>query len=165
MTVLARILAFSALCWTTTPQQLDEVEYGRKSFRILQTPMKSFWADPDDDNETQKPRMPDFQVDSTANWQGYQAIWEIRRSKLWLKSIKGRIKDEVVKNEAVIREKKFPCEASWFTGRIYLAVGDYDAERREYESVLEFSIEEGDVKKIRYYEHREIGYSWNGIEE
>jgi hypothetical protein len=80
-------------------------------------------------------------------------------------SIEGQIKGKKQKNEQILSAKKFPCEESWFSGRIYLSNGKYNDQTGEYEDVSEFKIDKGQIKEMRKLQSYKIPYNWNGMDD
>jgi hypothetical protein len=68
-----------------------------------------------------------------------------------------------VRNEAILPSLRFPAQATWFTGKIYLGVGDYIEDKHEYEAVIVFDVEKGLVKKMAFLPSAPINYSLNGL--
>ena len=108
-------------------------------------------------------RPPTFDFTSTANWDGYIAKWFIRDKQLFLSTITGRIQGKDVKDQEILSGGRFPRHATWFTGNIYLPIGDFNDEKKEHESVLVFKIEKGDVKAMTFFPSTKIKPTWDGL--
>jgi len=145
-----------------TPQVKDKLRYGYREYVIFQIPMLGLWHYGDEKPPTGKSSPPKLEVTSSANWAGYSATWEIRDKQLFLRTIQGRMRGHDVQNEAILPDLKFPAPATWFTGRIHLPIGDFSEETQEYESVILFDIEKGQVKAINFVPTEKINYTWNG---
>lgn len=173
---LARFLfAWSVVCGVIEPHgafatvqgplTYDRIVIGEHIYVILQHPMLGLWS-----YDTEKPLpegkkwAPEFDSSGTADWAGYRATWEIRGSKLFLQSIRGKIKGKSVKNRDIIPGGDFPLSASWYSGKIFVPIGDYDANSEMDESVIEYEVEKGDVKSARFHITAKPNWSWNGID-
>ena len=88
--VLTWICAVMSSPAFATPQQVDNLTYGYKSFPIFQIPMLGLWhfGEGISPGKTMPPKL---EMTSTANWSGYTAAWRIANGKLFLESISGRI--------------------------------------------------------------------------
>lgn len=145
-----------------TPQPSDRLCYGSNEYVVYQVPMLGLWYYGEGKPPDGKCRPPIFDS-SSGNWSGYAATWEIRHKQLRLRSIEGRIKGQDRKNESILPSRKFPVVATWFTGRIHLPVGDFDDERQQYESVIVFEIEKGEVESTTFVPSAKITNTWNGL--
>lgn len=141
-------LGFSAAM--ASPQILDKLRFGGQTYGIWQSPMTEFWHFGKGDVPKGKVSPPQFEVTSFNNWFGFIAKWEIRNSRLFLVSVHGQVAGQKLKNEALLPNRTFPVEADWFTGRIFLAVGDYSEITNEYEAVIVFNIDRGQVKSMSF---------------
>jgi hypothetical protein len=61
-----------------------------------------------------------FDVQSTSNWKGYEATWEIKDNKLWLTAFSAKINGREVDSKQLFKSE-LPCLASWVNGPLYLA--------------------------------------------
>ncbi len=165
------ILAFSFLvlveCASSialaTEQIKDRLSYGGHEYVIFEVPMLGLWHYDDGEPPKGKFRPPALEVTSTANWAGYRATWEIRDKKLLLRTIRGRIKGKEVQNEAILPDMQFPVDATWFSGKIHLYVGDWNEDEHQYESVIVFEIDNGIVKSLTFLPSAKINWAWNGL--
>ncbi len=155
--------ATTGSCAIATEQLKDTLVYGYKTFVCYQNPMLGLWHNGDGELPPGKTMPPRLEVASSINWRGYESVWRIADGKLLLESISGRIKGRDVKNRALLPGKKFPVVATWFTGKIHLAVGDINDETQEYESVIVFDIHEGEVRSKTFFPAARVSYSWNGL--
>jgi hypothetical protein len=103
-----------------------------------------------------------FEVTSSANWRGYTAEWSISRGRLHLLSIEGQIDGKKVRDRQIIK-RRFPVHAKWFTGKIFVAVGDFDNDEHAFDFVIEFTIEDGNVRSTSFHETLKIPLTWNGM--
>lgn len=69
-----------------------------------------------------------------------------------------------VRDEEILRGETFPVEATWFTGKIHLPVGDYIQDSGEFESVIIFEIERGKVRSTTYRAKARVEFGWNGLD-
>lgn len=163
--ICAPILLCLVVCVKSfsTPQQPDIVRYGVNDFAIAQHPMLGFWHFGEGSLPEGKVRPPQFQLQSTSNWSGYVAKWEISRRRLFLLSVRGTVDGKDLKNSELLPGKRFPVFATWFTGRIQLPIGDFDEETDTFESVIVFDIQDGHVKSIGFLPSAKPNYSWNGL--
>jgi hypothetical protein len=168
-----------------TEQQQDTVAYGDHEYGILQRPIADLWYF----GEGQPPqgmfRHPDFEWTITSNRAGYTVAWEIRNHQLLLTKIHGTVKAKDVKNEAilpglltkirgtakltdVVNEAilpglTFPAVARWFTGKIHIAVGGFNQDAHEFEAIIVFEIDKGDVKSMAFVPAGQISRERNGL--
>lgn len=163
--VLLTLLALTGSAFAT-PQMADIIIYGKRKYVLYEVPMLGLW----DFEETRgyplgdgRKKPPQFDLRSTANWDGYEAEFEIRDSRLYLNKLKGYINGKKQLNEQILPEYKFPTVATWYTGRIHLAVGDADEQTGELTSVLVFEIEQGLVKSLSFQEKMQPDWTWNGF--
>ena len=78
-------------------------------FQFLDWHLNSFWE-----------KAPEFDVQSTSNWAGYTAKWEIKDSKLWLTAFSAKLKGKVVEPKDVFHAE-LPIHATWVNGPSYAA--------------------------------------------
>jgi len=168
MRTLGWMLAASLLCKvaSATPQVGDTVVFGGRSFPFAEVPMLGLW----DFEErtgfkvgTGREQPPPFDVRSTANWDGYEATFEIRESKLFLREIVGSLDGKKRTNQEILPGRAFPVVATWFTGRIHLGVGDPREDTGEMTAVIVFEIERGHVKSMSFKERMKPLWTWNGL--
>lgn len=156
-----------ALCFAApryalaTPQANDTVVIGGNTYGIFQLPMSGYWHH---DDEVAKGRLPfpKFELAPSGNYRGYIAEWSISGGKLHLLSIEGQLDGKLVRDRQIIK-KRLPIHANWFTGKIYVPVGDYNDEKRGFELVLEFTIEDGEVRSTAFHDSLKISMAWNGL--
>ena len=146
---------------SATPQVNDVIHVGGHTYGIFQFPMSGYWHLEGKAPGGRVP-LPEFEVTSSANWRGYVAEWSIARRKLYLVSVKGQIDGRQVHNRQII-EKRFPVHARWYTGSIFVSVGDFNAATGTFDYVLEFRIKKGDVVATAYHETLSIPMTWNGL--
>lgn len=168
MRILFLVILYSLLgnVALATPQMADTIRFGGRDYWLFEVPMLGMW---DFEERTgfrtgtgrQKP--PPFDVRSSANWDGYEAVFEIRESKLYLRKIVGYVDGKMRKNAEVLPQKTFPLEATWFTGRIHLVVGDDDPDTGERTAIILFDIEQGQVKSTTFRERMTLPGTWNGL--
>ena len=148
-----------------TQQIPNELVFGNRKYFIEEIPMLGLWDYGRGDPAEGKEKPPKFEAANSANWVGYQAQFEIRNSKLWLKKITGKIDGKRQTNEQIIPGEDFPKVAKWFSGRIHLEVGDFDDGTQEATSVIIFHIKNGVVTKTEYTERMKRVATWNGLPE
>lgn len=161
MNAFSVVMLISAI--SVTPQQQDLLRYGNHRFAIAQIPMLGLWHYENTDPGDGRTRAPKFDFVGTGNWVGYDATWLIRDSKLYLFKIKAKRNGKTIRNEAILPDKKFPLQATWFTGRIHLAVGGYNSDTKQYESVIVFHITKGKVSKTTFEKTMDDLGDWDGI--
>lgn len=164
--VLVILLSLLSNVALATPQIADTIRFGGRDYWLLEVPMLGLW----DFEErmgfrtgTGREKPPPFDVRSSANWDGYEAVFEIRDSKLYLSKIVGYVGGTKRRNAEVLPKKTFPLEATWFTGRIHIAVGDDDPDTGERTAVIQFDIEQGQVKSMTFRERMKPPGTWNGL--
>ncbi len=116
-------------------------------------------------------KFPEFYTESTANWGGYRAAWEIRNSRLYLTKFEGRLRvpGRDLKGDALefgtgkerlttLRHfnhgKPGPVFAAWQTGTVILANGDMiglhkKLARYVYERELHVDVHAGVVIAVK----------------
>ena len=109
----ATLLVFVA--WLAAPanatdQAMDGVAIDGEEYYFIETPMSPYWS------ETQP--VPQFDPDSTANWKGYTATWEIRDGKLWLATFTAQFKGKPFDAEKMLGTR-LPAEATWLCGPLH----------------------------------------------
>jgi hypothetical protein len=162
--ILALIVAVvSCNIAVATPQASDTLMFGGRKYAIHEIPMLGLWDYGNGRVGTGKQKPPAFDFQDSANWAGYRAQFEIRDSKLFLRRIVGRIDGKKRKNEEIIPGNQFPILADWYTGKIHLAVGDFDEETRESTAVIIFEVEKGAVKSVGFAERMKPVSTWNGV--
>lgn len=151
-----------------TPQLADTIIFGGRTYVLHEIPMLGLW----DFEETRgfrvgsgREKPPPFEVRSTANWDGYEAQFEIRKSRLFVRRIAGYIDGKERTNEQIFVGKRFPLQATWFTGRIHIPVGDADERSGEVTAVIVFEVEKGIVKSTGFKDRIKPLYTWNGLPE
>ncbi|WP_037251670.1 hypothetical protein [Rhodopirellula europaea] len=163
------LLFAAAMLSATTPayatvQVNDQVIVGGNTYGIFQLPMLGLWYYSDEEPDGREP-IPNFEMRSSANSRGYRAIFSISCDKLYLQSIEGQIDGEEVSDRQII-PKRFPIHAHWYTGSIFISVGDYDQLTNELEYVIEFLIKRGRVVSTKYHESiksKRLPMTWNGL--
>lgn len=163
MSALVSAMAIASRLTFTTPQSLDSLEFGDNTFAIQQSPMLGYWSFNGEKN-VGKIKAPLFDFDGSGNWSGYKAVWEVRNSKLFLKSISGKIGGVKRRNAELLIDKKFPVEATWFTGRIEIPVGGVEDDGFAI-AIIQFQIEKGHVEDMSFVERGKMSTSWNGSEK
>ena len=161
--VVVTVFSLGSSIALATEQVKDRLSYGGHEYVIFEVPMLGLWHTGDGEPPKSKFRPPALEVTSSANWTGYRATWEIRDKKLMLRTIRGRIKGKDVQNEAILPDMKFPVDATWFSGKIHLYVGDWNEEEHQYEAVIVFEIDKGNVKSMSFSPSTQINWSWNGL--
>lgn len=149
-----------------TPQIADRIVFGGRTYVLREIPMLGLW----DFEERRGFRVgtgrelpPPFDVRSSANWDGYEAEFEIRDSKLFLRRIVGALEGKERTNAEIMPGKTFPLHVTWFTGRIHLAVGDDDPKTGDMSAVIVFTIEKGNVTSLKFHERLQPPFTWNGL--
>lgn len=170
MRLLIFISLFSLLpgVAVATPQLADSIVFGGRTYVLREVPLLGLWNFKERMGfrvGTGEVKPPEFDVRSTANWDGYEAQFEIRDSKLLLRQIVGYVEGKKRSNEEILIQKKFPLQVTWYTGRIHIAVGDNDDKTGEITAVLVFEVEKGVVKSISFKERMKPLYTWNGLPE
>ncbi len=146
-----------------TQQVNDKIATGSNTYGIYQLPMASYWYNTDEEPKGRVP-LPEFEFTSSANWRCYTAKWIISRGKLSLLKVAGQIDGKKVTNEQVLK-KTFPVPARWYTGKIFVSIGDFDSETNKHGYVIEFAIERGNVVATKFHESAEIPMTRDGLPE
>jgi hypothetical protein len=163
--LLVGLLVGCARSAYATPQIKHTVLFGNKTYVLDEIPMLGLWDYGAGNIGTGKQKPPEFDFLSSANNTGYQAEFEIRDSKFWLRQLTGQIAGQPWKNDEIIPGERFPIVAKWFSGRIHLAVGGFDEERQENISVIIFHVHQGTVTRSEYVERMKRTWTWNGLGE
>ncbi|MBO4814685.1 MAG: hypothetical protein J5523_06990 [Muribaculaceae bacterium] len=115
--------------------------------------------------------LPEDRTTSTANWDGYTAVWSIKDNKLVLDSVKYRIyhKDNGQNTshflskfslENIIKNAGYePFVASWYNGTMRVAKGEriyyeHSGFMRNYETELHLKFEKGEVVDKTLYNNK-----------
>ena len=162
---LLMVATFALACSPAlaTVQQRDRVVFGDHEYGIFEVPMLGLWYYGEGEPPNGKTRPFEFDFNTTANWVGYSATWEIRGEELRLREIRGRQKGKDVKNEAILPSRKFPVAATWFTGKIHIPVGGYDENEEQFKAIIVFEIDKGDVKSMAFIPSGKISGTWDGL--
>ncbi|HLJ18574.1 MAG TPA: hypothetical protein VKU84_00165 [Stellaceae bacterium] len=118
-----------------TAQIPDRLEYQGQKLSLFTNPLDALPAD----------RKPAFVSESTLNWRGYVALWEVRDGRLYLKDLRGRICAKPPESDAPPakcgRHHRGPCTiesvdlqgafpgrgapifADWYTGELKVPQG------------------------------------------
>ena len=159
------IAALLLMLMANTPQIPDTLVYGGENFAIQQIPMLGIWDYSEEDLPPGKMKPPEFDLQGSGNWKGYEAKWLIRDSKLYLMKIKAKRDGKRIKNDQIFLGKQFPLHAYWFTGRIHLSVGGYNEQTKKSESVIVFQVEKGVVTNQSFNSESDIPSEWNGLRQ
>ena len=155
-------IVFASLVFTTI-QDRDELVLDDKTYLISQLPMAGYWHR-EGEPRIGRVKLPKFQFVRSSNWKGYSATWSLEHGKLVLKSLEGKIAGKEVKNEQII-DKTFPIHATWYSGKVFLAVGGYDSNLGKCRYVIEFQIKSGDLIETKFHDTLAIPSTWNGAED
>ena len=106
-----------------------------------------------------------FDVQSTSNWKGYEASWEIKDNKLWLTAFSAKIKGREVDSKQLFKSE-LPCPAIWVNGPLYLAsdfygqntAGQYTRKMRRF-----FFIDGTVNKKENFDNEMRFHQGWLGL--
>lgn len=100
-----------------------------------------------------------FDVQSTSNWKGYEASWEIKDNKLFLTAFSAKIKGKQVAPKQLFKTK-LPCQAIWVNGPLYLADDFYGQNTSGHytRTMQRFFFIDGTVHKKENYK-QEIRFS------
>jgi len=102
-------------------------------------------------------------VNTTGNYRGYVATWEVSGDKLYLVDIRGWLRDSLRPQRKATLELLFPSKvkagrvfAEWFSGKIFSPGYRWGAtykkdlqERHEAEASLIITVENGNVTEIK----------------
>jgi hypothetical protein len=103
-------------CLLATDQVYPTVKFNESVYSITYWPLEDYW----EFGQTK----PEFMVQRTSNWCGYDSKWEIVGNRLWLVSFRG-----IVNAKEVILSDLFPGKerqlAAWFTGTLQLIKGEF----------------------------------------
>ncbi|HIE98175.1 MAG: hypothetical protein ABGZ53_00795 [Fuerstiella sp.] len=158
MSVIALILVS-----VSSPQSKDLLLYGDHTFEINEIPMLGLWDYGDAEPAQGKKKPPTFDFAGFGNWAGYDATWLIRDSKLYLHKIRGERDGKRIRNEKILPDHDFPVVATWFSGRIHVAVGGFNHDTEKHESVIVFHVEKGIVQRTTFESSLEYTFEWNGM--
>ena len=110
----------------------------------------------------------EFDVSSTANWDGYVAMWEIKDKQLFLISLYGQIKGKDVSAGKIFGfNKRYPIKADWYTGKVTVLIKE-PIDNCIFPKLRIFSIKDGNIIDIqdkinvrRCLRVIDNGYDWN----
>ncbi|GIX00835.1 MAG: hypothetical protein KatS3mg111_4385 [Pirellulaceae bacterium] len=160
-TFLALIVAVvAASTVNATEQALDRLVLSGHEYGIEQQPMLGLWHSEDWKSEGDQP-MPEFEVTSSANWRGYVATFSISDDKLILLDIEAQIDGKPATGRDLLK-KRLPVVARWYTGSIFVPVGEFDYDAQASQYVIEFIVDKGSVTDTRYHQSIKIPVTWNG---
>ena len=145
---------------SATEQVRDRLEINGRTYAIEQQPMLGLWHSVDLKSGGEKP-MPKFSVTSSANWRGYVATFSIANDKLYLLEIEAEVGSKPKTGRELIG-KRLPTVARWFSGSIFVPVGDYDQDAGASRYVIEFVIDKGLITDTRFFSSLKLPYTWNG---
>jgi len=157
--VFAVILASAAVVGSpancrATDQVMDHVRFEGKDQFMVEVPLNSLLA--------RFPEDPDFEWQSTGNYKGYTAAWEVKDGALFLVSFEAKRDGKEVPLDAILPGRKLPVLAEWYTGRVRIPMGRriehgshwlYGA---EFERVAVLHIERGKVVKAEELKNARI---------
>lgn len=155
------VAAIAAFALTTTEQALDHLKLNGSTFAIKQQPMLGLWHSDSWKSDGDQP-MPKFDVTSSANWRGYVATFSISDKKLFLLDIEAEVDGKPTTGRDLLK-RRLPVEAQWYTGSIFVCIGEFDFDAQESQYVIEFIIEKGEVKSTRYHQSTKVPETWNGL--
>ncbi|MEQ1903297.1 MAG: hypothetical protein ABL888_03840 [Pirellulaceae bacterium] len=160
--LISLVLCYSYFFFGKTPQRPNILFFGGREYPIQQVPMLAYWDYGKNSAGTGKIAPPKFDVNRTDNMVGYIAKWEISGSKLFLAEIEGAIDGKTAKSEEILPKFEFPQHADWYTGKIFLGVGDYESSSKKFTAVICFQVAKGNVTKMVFFDELAIPISWNG---
>ena len=106
-----------------------------------------------------------FDVQSTSNWKGYEASWEIKDNKLWLTAFSAKIKGRQVVSKQLFKSE-LPCPATWVNGPLFFAddfygqstTGHYTRKMRRF-----FFVDGIAQKKENFESEMRFQQGWIGL--
>lgn len=109
------LLLFVMVCFCACPkglctdQEMEFVVIDGSEFVFLDWHLNAFWE-----------KAPEFDVETTSNWAGYTARWEIKDGKLWLTAFSAKLKGKVVEPKDLFHAE-LPIHATWVNGPSHAA--------------------------------------------
>lgn len=164
ITIASVALLLSPGACFATNQILDECVFEGNERTIQQNPLSALWWD-----DKGKFKSPGFDVPSTANWKGYEASWEIKDQKLYLKSFTAARGGTQVEVSELVPGGSLPLHATFYSGQIHFPlgkpVGDPPVFGRplKFSTVIVFEIEQGKVTKMTLEPNFRVVDTWNGL--
>lgn len=159
--ILAFLVASAAASVVIATEQGRELlVLGGRTYGTEQQPMLGLWHSEEWQSDGDQ-RMPDFEVTSSANWRGYVATFSISDGKLYLFDIEGQVGGKSITGRELFK-RRLPLVAHWFTGSIFVSIGDFDYDAQASRYVIEFMIEKGSVTDTQYHKSVKIPATWNG---
>ena len=135
-----------------TDQEQDFVVIDGSEFVFFDSHLNSFWE-----------KVPEFAVESTSNWKGFNANWEIKDGKLWLTAFSAKLKGKVVEPGELFHAE-LPIHAKWVNGPAYAARKLIRANSmfsaRDVERVF---LVDGIVHKKSHIDSADVNYGRLGI--
>ena len=156
------VLAHASLA-TATEQAIDRVTINGRTYGIRQQPMLGLWRS-DDWQSDGRTAMPSFDFVNTAISHGYIANFSISHGQLHLLDIDAEINGKPVSGSKLLG-KRLPVVARWYTGSIFIAVGEFDYDAQASNYVIEYIIKNGDVIDSRYHATLKLPDTWNGLSQ
>jgi hypothetical protein len=112
---MALLLTLFAFCSFATDQVRDIVTFRGERSTTLERPLNDFLR--------RLPTVPRFDVSSTANYKGYTATWELKDSRLFLKSFNATTNGHPFSVAWLFPTRSLPILADWYSGTLHIVDG------------------------------------------
>ncbi len=158
--VALTIVLIAASAVNATEQARDQIALNGRKYGIVQQPMLGLWHSDDwktDGDQT----MPAFEATSSANWRGYVATFSISEDKLFLLDIEAQLDGKRTTGRDLLK-KPLPVVARWYTGSIFVPVGEFDYDAQASKYVIELIVDKGSITDTQYHHLIKIPETWNG---
>ncbi|HVK08002.1 MAG TPA: hypothetical protein VM597_04405 [Gemmataceae bacterium] len=150
---IATVVALSFVAPAPATDQLqDAVRLDGQDRVMMECPLNPLLA---------RLKVPEFEWQTTSNWKGYIAGWEVKDGSLLLVAFEARRDGRPVPVESFLPGKKLPVAADWYTGRVRIPVGKPKEAGGGYwgatfERVIVLHIEKGKVVKMEELKNARI---------
>ena len=138
-TLTALVAVVLATPMFATEQAREIVTYAGQRHSMLERPLNDFLR--------RLPKIPRFDIPSTANYKGYTADWEVRNSRLYLGSFSATTNRHPFSLTLLVPDRKLPILADWYSGPIHIVSGNETFARgyHTYERVTALRVTNGVV--------------------
>jgi hypothetical protein len=122
-----------------TEQGRDAITFAGQQDSILECPLNDFLG--------RLPMSPRFDIPNTANYKGYTASWEVKDSRLYMRTFHATTNDQPYSISSLFPGRKLPIHADWYSGALHIVSGreTWAKGRYTYERVTTLQVTNGVV--------------------
>ncbi len=114
--ILTALVAFVVATPMLATEQLnDAITLAGKELSMLEYPLNDYLR--------RLPKIPRFDIPSTANYKGYNASWAVRESRLYLTSFNATTNRQPYSISLLFPDRKLPVFADWYSGTVHIVGG------------------------------------------